>query len=390
MATVLRRAVNHGPIGVVRSAFAGMMAIGVKELRGRMRGRRAFVIVTAYLLVLAGFAWMMALILEREYAAALGGSAAFASAQIGRGVFGALMILQTVLVIVLAPAFTTGAISLEREKQTLDMLAATPISSLALVVGKLFSALTYVFILIFASIPLTAIVFVFGGVGPEHVVRGYLILLAAALGLGAVGLFFSALIQRTQAATIGAYFAIAAVTAGTFFVAYFWNAMTGAGQVTDGTREFGPLTGRPPEALQYLNPYFAQADVLCSVEEGFGEWCNRLAFIGARASTLVIPVPLKGQPGAGVDPGGVVTDPGVVVTDRGIVDDEVRGDGVVAGPEPVSVANDAFWPKTTASWLVLSAVFLIASIQLVSPTRRWRLILPLPGRPARPSGRSSP
>jgi ABC-type transport system involved in multi-copper enzyme maturation permease subunit len=358
-------------------------AIGVKELRGRMRGRRAFVIVTVYLVLLAGFAWMMALILEREYAAALGGSAAFASAQIGRGVFSALIVLETILVVVLAPAFTAGAISQEREKQTLDMLAATPISSLALVVGKLVSALTYVFILIAASIPLTALVFVFGPFDPIDVARGYVVLVATALGLGAVGLFFSALVQRTQAATIATYGALAAVTAGTFFLAYFWNAMTGASGTGDGTRQFGPLTGRPPEALQYLNPYFAQADILCSVEDGFGEWCNRMSFIGARRSVagdLGFPPP-KTQPG-GIDVGR-----GVVVPAPGFVE-AVPTDDVVA--EPVTPAREAFWPRTAAAWLVLSAAFIIASVQLVSPTRRWRPILPLPGRSGRQAKRSAP
>ena len=43
--------------------------------------------------------------------------------------------------LVLAPAFTTGAISLEREKQTLDLLVTTPLSTLGMVIGKLFSAL---------------------------------------------------------------------------------------------------------------------------------------------------------------------------------------------------------------------------------------------------------
>ena len=38
------------------------------------------------------------------------------------------------------PASTAGAISLEREKQTLDLLVTTPISSLAIVLGKLLSA----------------------------------------------------------------------------------------------------------------------------------------------------------------------------------------------------------------------------------------------------------
>jgi ABC-type transport system involved in multi-copper enzyme maturation permease subunit len=307
----------------LRRASTGMTAIAVKELRGRMRGRRAFVIVTIYLALLALFALMMALILEQQYAAAFGGSAAYASAQIGRGVFGMLLVLETALVMVLAPAFTAGAISQEREKQTLDLLAATPISSLALVVGKLLSALTYVFVLIFASIPLTAIVFVFGGVFVDDVVRPYAVLLASALGFGALGFFFSALIQRTQAATIATYGAIAVITGGAFFLAYFWNAMTGATETSAGNREFGPLKGRPPGELQVLNPYFAQADILCTVEENFGEWCRRASFVGARPGSADVMPPPQIDPAfpIGVGRG----EPGVVVGDgpEGVPNDDV-------------------------------------------------------------------
>ena len=32
-----------------------------------------------------------------------------------------------------------------------------------------------------------------------------------------------------------------------------------------------------------------------------------------------------------------------------------------------------FWPKSVIAWLVLSVVFLLLSVQFVSPTRRWRL-----------------
>ena len=39
--------------------------------------------------------------------------------------------------------------------------------------GKLLSALAWVFVLILASIPVTALVFVFGGVAPDDVLRGY-------------------------------------------------------------------------------------------------------------------------------------------------------------------------------------------------------------------------
>ena len=130
-----------------------------------------------------------------------GVSAAFASAQIGQVVFAAMLMLMTLQVVFLAPSSTSGAISLEREKQTLDLLITTPISSLAIIVGKLLSALVWVFLLIAASIPMLAVVFVFGGVGPESVVPGYLVLVAVALGLGSFGLLCSSVVKRTTAAT---------------------------------------------------------------------------------------------------------------------------------------------------------------------------------------------
>ena len=349
----------------LRDAFAGLSAVGVKELRGRMRGRRAFVILTVYLVLLAAFAWMMELILEQQYGRASATSAAFASASIGRGVFSALMMLETLLVVALAPAFTAGAISLAREKQTLDMRATTPISSVSIVVAKLFSALTYLFILILASIPLTALVFVFGGVAPEDVVRGYLVLLATAVGLGALGLFFSALLKRTQAATIATYFGVLFTTLGTFFIFFFWSQMS---EARDG-RGIGPLRGRPPEALVWLNPYFAQADVMCGVEDGFGDWCSRVAFVTDRPvfgqSTDVLP----GRPVAAPAVGGV---PGI-------------GSEPSIAPEPplveaFGVVRDTFWPRSVAAWLVVAAALAIASVQLVTPTRRWR------PRLSRPSG----
>jgi hypothetical protein len=43
----------------LREVGTGVAAVGVKELRGRMRGKRSFVIITINLLLIAGFAWMI-------------------------------------------------------------------------------------------------------------------------------------------------------------------------------------------------------------------------------------------------------------------------------------------------------------------------------------------
>lgn len=347
------------PVRALRRLFGGISAVGVKELRGRMRGRRAFVVLTLYLLLLAGFAWMYELILERQYNTGLGGSAAFASAAIGQELFAGLMMLVTLLVVLLAPAFTSGAISLEREKQTLDLLVTTPISSLAIVIGKLLSALTYVFVLIGASVPLTAMVFVFGGVAPDDVVRGYVVLVATALGLGSFGLFCSSLVKRTQAATVIATFGVMAMTLGSVFILAFWAAMTGVriGGPDAPNAGFGPITGRPPQAVAYFNPFIAQADIVCGTQTTYSGWCSQVSTLlngnGGVVVFSTIDAPAS-EPDVVDGIGGRVAQPGI------------------AALQPFGVVRDGFWPRSVAAWLVLAVVLVTLSVQLVSPTRRWR------------------
>jgi ABC-type transport system involved in multi-copper enzyme maturation permease subunit len=368
----------------VGQRFGGIMAIGVKELRGRMRGRRAFVVLTVYLTLIAGVAWMIESIAERSLANSFGGSTN-ASAQIGQGIFAALLVLEMVIVIVLAPSFTAGAVSLEREKQTIDLLITTPISSLSIVLGKLFSALVYLFLVIVASVPLTALVFVYGGAGPEDLVKGYVVLLVTAFGLGSVGVFCSSLARRTQPATVITYALVLLVTFGTGLVWVFWGSLGNQSSIIvqgpvvtgpDGNVVQGPAATRPrypPEALLWLNPFVSIADVFCGTETGFGGTCSIIATVTGRDPNVI-------ANGGGVNVGGgVVTGPAPAQI--------VKGGGVLApGPVPIAVAPDAafgvvhdtFWPHAALAWLVVSFVLIVASVQMVSPTRRWR-----PGWPFR-------
>ena len=354
------------PLAVLARTGGGIGAVGVKELRGRMRGRRAFVILTIYLLVLGGFAWMVELILERNISSGFG-SSTYAGASIGQGIFAALLMLETLQVAFLAPAATAGAISLEREKRTLELLVVTPISSIAIVFGKLLSALIYVWLLIAASIPLTAVVFVYGGVAPDDVLRGYLVLIVTALGLGSFGLFCSSLVKRTQAATAITIFGVLVISIGTVFLLAFWGAMTNH-ESTDGS---GTVRGSAPQEIGYLNPFLAQVDVLCGTETSSGGWCslessllpgqNGVVFVNGGAGGPVLgpvaPIPISKD---------------LVLQGQGVAND------VAVAPDvaPFGGVRDGLWPRSVISWLLLSAVFLVLSVQFVAPTRRWRL----PGR----------
>jgi ABC-2 type transport system permease protein len=354
----------------------GVVAIGVKELRGRMRGRRAFIILTIYLLLLGGFALMVEKIMEASFSTGFGGTNAAASPAIGQGIFAALLMLMTLQVVFLAASSTAGAVSLEREKQTLELLVTTPISSLAIVIGKLLSALVYVFLLIAASIPLMAVVFVFGGVGPEDVLRGYIVLVVTALGLGSFGLLCSSIVKRTTASTAITIFGVLAVTIGTVFLLIFWQAMGSFDP--NGVRRPGPLGIRTPTPLAWINPFIAQADVLCGTESSFGGgWCSMvnglvpsndgIIFTDGGAVPMPAPMPVVEEKG--------FAEPGVVVIDDGVARDMPVND-VVDPTQPFGPQRDTLWTKSVAMWLVLSALFIFLSVQAVSPTRRWHVRRP--------------
>lgn len=372
--TPLRRA----PGWLARSV-AGLSAVSVKELRGRMRGRRAFAILTLYLVLMAAFAWMSLGILESTVPARAGGFVV--SSQIGQQLFLAILFLETLLVPFLAPALTAPAISLEREKQTLDMLTTTPISSLGLVLGKLFSALTYVFLLILASIPLTALVFVFGGVTPDDVVRGYVVLFVTAVGFGSIGLFFSALIQRTQAATVATYVVVLAMTIGALFVWMFWRATGPVSTVEFQGEEGGmfAIPARPPEALLYFNPFASQADVICGTEPGYGSFCQFTWDVTGRSSGPFV-TPVTPEPAPEPLPAPAVGF-GIVGQDRAILSrDPVEANAdltdVVIPPVVLDVGHDTFWPRAMAAWIALSVVLIGMAARLVGPSPRPLLRLP--------------
>ncbi|HEV8516405.1 MAG TPA: ABC transporter permease subunit [Candidatus Limnocylindrales bacterium] len=363
--------------GRLRGGFStlgsGIGAVVAKELRGRMRGRRAFAIVTVYLVLLSVFTWGI-YEFQRQINAwrfapgafdpSFGGSLVPLSATVGQAIFSGLLVLETLLILVLAPALTSGAISLEREKQTLDLLVTTPLSRLALVVGKLVSALTYVVLLILASIPLSAIVFTFGGVGPEDIARAYLFLFAVAFGTGSIALFWSALLKRTQAATVITYLTVLGLTLGATVVYVFWFAM--AQQASPGLFDDRTLTTRrPPEAVMWFNPFIGDLDLICGTSiAGIDPTCEMVNVVTGRSSPFATePVPV-GIEAAGDCPPNARCLP----ADGGAI-----GAPVKPGVDPFELLRDTFWPRSAIAFTSLGLILTLLSSRLVTPAvRRYR------------------
>ncbi len=174
----------------------------LKELRGRMRGPRAFVVLTTYLLLMSSFVTLLYVV----YVASTNNVYSNPGGQlIGKFVFGAVVGIELLLVCFIAPAFTAGSISGEREHQTFDLLRTTLLTSSQLVLGKLASALSYILLLLVAALPLQSLAFLLGGVALEEVVIATVLLVATAFLFGTSGVFFSSLMRRTLASTVLTY-----------------------------------------------------------------------------------------------------------------------------------------------------------------------------------------
>ncbi len=174
----------------------------IKELRGRMRGARAFVVLTAYLLLLSCFTTV---VYYAYTASSRGPGGGPDMAYLGKAIFATVAIIEIFMVTFITPAFTAGAISGERERQTYEVLRTTLLSARKLVFGKLSSALTYVFLLILAAVPLQSLAFVLGGVVIEELAVALILLLVTAFAFAAIGMMFSAFARTTLVSTVLTY-----------------------------------------------------------------------------------------------------------------------------------------------------------------------------------------
>ena len=180
--------------------------VAIKELRSQMRGRRAFMVLIVHLLVMSLFISLVYSAYTTIAASPYGPSIH----ESGKAIFAAVVLIEVCVVILVVPSFTSGSISGEKERKTYELLRTTLLSANAFVTGKLISALGYIFLLIFVSVPLLSFAFLLGGLSVEELVIGQSIILLAALTFALFGLYCSSAMRSTLAAnttTLGVSFA---------------------------------------------------------------------------------------------------------------------------------------------------------------------------------------
>jgi ABC-type transport system involved in multi-copper enzyme maturation permease subunit len=201
----------------------------VKELRGRMRGARAFVILSIYLGITAAVTLLV-------YLAVAGASRTDLTAGrvIGQTIFWTVCSAALVLVCVITPSLTAGAVAGEKERQTYDLLVSSLLSPWQIAWGKLGAALSFALLMILAVVGLfvTAVLY------------------------ATVGLFWSTVMRGTLGATVLAQGSIIAVLLGIPFIFLVSSAIFSS---SDATRDFtnSPLFIYGFGAVLFSHPFIA-------------------------------------------------------------------------------------------------------------------------------------
>ncbi|MBN2374864.1 MAG: ABC transporter permease subunit [Sedimentisphaerales bacterium] len=112
-------------------------------------------------------------------------------AEAGIAITATIVWSQFIMIQLVAVSLLSGAISDETNSRTLGALMTTPISSLQIVLGKLFSRLLQLFLLLALSLPILAIVRVLGGVLWGYIISSLCITFTAMLLAGSLSLLFS-------------------------------------------------------------------------------------------------------------------------------------------------------------------------------------------------------
>jgi ABC-type transport system involved in multi-copper enzyme maturation permease subunit len=189
-----------------------------RELVLNLRMKRAFVLLFAYVALLGAvvyMAWPQEQRLD------------MARPEEAKRLVNLFFFGQYLLASMMAPSFAAGAITGEKERMSYEMLLASPLAPGAIVLGKLFAALTHLGILMICSLPIVMLCLPLGGVSLYEVFAAYFAMISTVGLFGMISLWASSYFQRTSASLVVSYLMILPLALVCVLV---WNRLEQLGQ----------------------------------------------------------------------------------------------------------------------------------------------------------------
>jgi ABC-2 type transport system permease protein len=343
-----------------RVATAFWNPIVAKEYRSRMRTWRSPLAMMVYIVLIAGLGYLV-------FSSMAISSGFGQTANYGENLFAALVVFQMILLTFITPALTAGAISGERERQTIDLLFVTRIPPFSIIWGKLLASMSFVVLLLLLSVPIFSLVFLFGGIELDQVVYAFLVTTVTAMTLGLIGIAFSTWLRRSLAATVAAYVGAFVLIVGTMAYGQFFPT------------EIDPSATKAaaPPAVTYLSPIIPllwisnHGDYVQNFGVRYTNGGQQYAPPGA--ASFCKPLPNGGMACSG--------------SSTGIIGSGGYGGGPIVQQSGTAIPSGLFegwqyWQATVLMQLAICLIALLVSALLLPPVRRlpWRR-----RRPAEPA-----
>lgn len=210
----------------------------------RMRSFKTLLIAAAYVVVMLA---VTLLIMGRIF----GNEATFHSIRNSVTCYQAQMVTQFILILLIAPAMTSGAIAGERERQTLELLLVTNTRSFRIVIGKAMESFAMLVLLIVCGFPVMCLTMVAGAVTLPQILIGELFLLLIAFASVSVGVFSSTLARSTVASGVISYLILLAI-GGLTLIPLIMDFPVEVTSVVYDTSSLAALA--PGDALKMISP----------------------------------------------------------------------------------------------------------------------------------------
>lgn len=196
-----------------------MRALIVSELRQRIRGKRWWILLALWTVVLFGILYLVRSAAHAQIRSIQSFAPGDARGiELGPTMFGSLMLLTLILACLVVPALLSTSINGERDRGTLAVLQATLLGPWHIALAKFVAAIVVTTAFLAATLPLTLWCFVEGGLGAGRVAITYGVMLIVCAVLLAVGLAASTLVRRPALSAVMSYAVVFALSLGTLIV----------------------------------------------------------------------------------------------------------------------------------------------------------------------------
>jgi len=223
-------------------------AAAVRDYRAQLRGNRA-------LWLWGGYLGLLVLITSVIYSSTVRGNVqdiALVQFQL-REFYGSIITMLAVFVTLVTPAMTASAITIERQRKSLDLVFTAPVSPKYLLIGKMLSSYRYTWMLLVLALPITAVSVVMGGATWMDVLAAFIMLSAHALIFTSIGILLSTLSPNTVAAVVYTYLVVGLYSGVMSGIAAAYSISSFSGM---GTGEVSWAATLTPFSVGFVAPTF--------------------------------------------------------------------------------------------------------------------------------------